>query len=87
MSCSRKLSWTGRELVEEPSSMTPRTWSSKNTGKTAMLRGRRLAQARGDLHVVLRDVGDEDRLPLQRALADEAFARARSGSRGCLRFV
>ena len=35
---------------------------------------RRLAEAGGDLHVVLRRLADQDRLPLERRLADERLA-------------
>ena len=58
----------------EASSMTALTSPSKSTGSTTMFARRGLAQAGADLDVVVRDVGEQDALLLERALPDEALA-------------
>ena len=66
--------------------MTASTWSSNSTGITMMFDRLRLAEAGRDLDVVVGRVGDQDRLLLERRLADEALARLEA-VRDVLRFL
>ena len=73
-SCSRKVRWIALNGSKEPSSMTARTWSSNRIGQHHDVPRRRLAEARRDRHVVLGDLGDDDRLLLERRLTNEPLA-------------
>ncbi len=73
-SCSRKAWLTSENSRSEASSTTAMTCSSNRIGMTMMFFGCGVAEARGDLDVVRRRVGDEDALALERRLADERLA-------------
>ena len=71
---SMKARWTSLNLLNEASSITPSTWSSKRIGRMTMLAGRRGAEPGVDGDVVRRDVVDEDALLLQGGLGDQPAA-------------
>ena len=78
--CSRKAWLIGEKGRNDASSMTARHCSSNSTGRTTMLTGRAFAHAGRDPQRRLADVGDEDRLALQRRLARRGPRRAGSRS-------
>ena len=68
--------------ANEASSITARTEPSKRIGRTMMLSGGDSPRPGVDLDVVGRDVGQQDALLLERALADQALAEAEASWRG-----
>ena len=74
MSCSRNAWCVSLNGWNEASSITAITWSSKSDGQHEDVVRRGLAEAGRDADVVLRRLGDQDRLLLERRLADEPLA-------------
>ncbi len=74
VSCSRKVRCVGVNGCSDDSSMTALVSPSNSTGSTTMFFGRARAEAGVDARVAARDLGQEDALLLERALADQALA-------------
>ena len=74
-SCSRNVCWISAERRGTRRARSPPSpGSSKSTGSTMMLRGAASPSAGRDLDVVVGRLGEQDRLLLERRLADERLA-------------